>query len=315
MSRKAIVAVAGCALMLAGWACNTPDESGGAASAAAQGGASGTMMSAGGAAGAGTSGSSGAGTSGSGGAGSGGAAGMAVNPGTGGTTANLMAGSGGTGVGGEAGTMPIDPGDFDYADEAVMLTETLTSRGETGASGRARVHGQRGREGANQRHARRGRLRRLEGEVPGRGHAALVGRHRDRERWRAADDARRDRRRYLRHPRRGRLVLHGRLRRDRHELQGCGAVRRRFVRPHQVPRLGRRHVLAGKRGLGRRRERFAHDHRCLADHLELELRQQLTAGRHDHASAARRAGVRSQVSWSARTAAFTPTAARATVPS
>ncbi len=133
MSRKAMVLVAGCVLSLAGWACDSASESGSGGTGAAQAGAGG-MMSASGAGGVG--GSAGAGSGGAAGAsgvgGAGGAAGM--TGGTGGTMANMIAGAGagtGAGVGGGAGTM-IAPGDFDYAGENVMLTETLTiPAGET----------------------------------------------------------------------------------------------------------------------------------------------------------------------------------------
>jgi len=136
MSRKAMLLVAGCVVSLAGWACDASSESGGSGAGAPQAGAGGMMSASG--VGGGGGGSAGAGTGGAaglGGAGGvGGAAGMTV-AGTGGTMANMMAGTGagtGAGVGGVAGTMPIDPGDFDYAGENVMLTETLTiPAGET----------------------------------------------------------------------------------------------------------------------------------------------------------------------------------------
>jgi hypothetical protein len=132
MSRKAMVVVAGCVLSLAGWACDAASESGSGGMGAPIAGAGG-MMSASGTGGVGGAAGAG-GAAGVGGAGGvGGAAGMMV-AGTGGTMANVMAGTGagtGAGVGGVAGTM-VEPGDFDYVGENVMLTETLTiPAGET----------------------------------------------------------------------------------------------------------------------------------------------------------------------------------------
>jgi hypothetical protein len=134
MSRKAIVVVAGCLLSLAGGGCDASSDGGGSGTGAVQqsgaGGAAGVGGGSGGAAGAG--GAAGVG----GAAGAGGAAGMSMTAGSGGMAANAMAGAGagvgGGGAGGAAGDMPIDPGDFDYSVENVMLTETLTiAAGET----------------------------------------------------------------------------------------------------------------------------------------------------------------------------------------
>jgi hypothetical protein len=135
MSRNTVQVLAGCVLLLAGWACSEPAESpanGANGGQGATGGASGSPSGgASGAAGAsgtgGTSGASGAGAGGASGSPSGGSGGSA-NPmgGSGGTTG----GAGGT-TGGTGGT-PIDPGDCDYVGEAVALSETLTiAAGET----------------------------------------------------------------------------------------------------------------------------------------------------------------------------------------
>lgn len=128
MSRKAMLLVQ-CVLCVVGFAC------GGSASDDDQDDSNG---SAGMAPVAGTNGGAGSGGSHQPVAGGGGSSGQTANPGTGGTSTKPMSGGSGGGGGtsggadGGAGHGPIDPGDYDYVDQAVTLTETLTiAAGET----------------------------------------------------------------------------------------------------------------------------------------------------------------------------------------
>ena len=184
--------------------------------------------------------------------GSGGMSGGAGNPGT---------------AGGAAGAMDpgrIDPSDFDYANQTVMLTETLTiAAGDTLHVGPGTIFT-----------ASMGVQMVINGTliVDGTAEApvAFDGMSTPRswegivigQRRRAQDDARQDRRRDLRDPGADRLGVRGLVFGDRDQLQGRGVVRRRHVRPHEVPRIGRRHLLSGQRSLAGRRERFDDDHRA-----------------------------------------------------
>jgi hypothetical protein len=125
---KAVWLVAGCVLSLAGSACSSSAGSDGDSPNAAQNGGAGSKAGAGptgsGGTGAGSGGAKSEAGNGGANAGSGGAPGAMLDP-------TMMAAAGSGANNGTSGTpgmmmMQVDPGDFDYADQAVMLTETLT---------------------------------------------------------------------------------------------------------------------------------------------------------------------------------------------